>query len=55
MIEYLNAHPQFIVLIVTALIWTGIASFLWRLDRRIEQLSQQIQERTYEHDNNAHG
>ncbi|MCX8051609.1 MAG: CcmD family protein [Chlorobi bacterium] len=38
MIEYLDAHPHVIVMIVTLLIWTGIAVYLWRLDKRLVTL-----------------
>ncbi|GIV54227.1 MAG: hypothetical protein KatS3mg039_0745 [Candidatus Kapaibacterium sp.] len=40
MIEYLSDHPHLVVLVVTIVIWSGIALYLWRLGRRIVELEK---------------
>ncbi len=45
MIEYLAQHPHLVVLIVTILIWLGIAFFLWQLNKRIDHLENAITQR----------
>ncbi|MCX7930683.1 MAG: CcmD family protein [Chlorobi bacterium] len=42
MIDYLNQYPHVIVLLVTIVIWSGIALFVWRLDRKIESIEAQL-------------
>ncbi|RMF33452.1 MAG: CcmD family protein [Chlorobiota bacterium] len=53
MIEYLSQHPHVIVLLVTLLIWLGIALYLWRLDRRLDELLSKFSGKTVEQDNNT--
>ncbi|GBD05435.1 hypothetical protein HRbin20_01018 [bacterium HR20] len=53
MIDYLNRHPHLIVLLVTVLIWLGISLYLWRLDRRLDELLSKFSGKTIEQDNNT--
>ncbi len=53
MIEYLSQHPHVIVLLVTLLIWLGIALYLWRLDRRLDELHATFGDKCIEQDNNT--
>lgn len=40
MMEFLALNAPYIVLSCVLIIWTGIASFLWRLDIKIKKLEQ---------------
>lgn len=42
MIEYLMTHPHMVVLVVTTILWAGIAAYILRLDKRLEKLESSI-------------
>jgi CcmD family protein len=42
MIEYLSQNQQYIVLLITLIVWTGIVCYLVRLDKKIGKLEKQV-------------
>ena len=42
MIEYFSQNQQYIVLLITLLVWAGIVWYLVRLDRKIGKLEKQV-------------
>jgi CcmD family protein len=42
MIEYLNQNQQYVVLLITLIVWTGIVWYLVRLDKKIGKLEKQV-------------
>ncbi|ACF13525.1 hypothetical protein Ctha_1061 [Chloroherpeton thalassium ATCC 35110] len=44
MIEFLEQNPLYIVLTVVMIIWTGIFSYLFRLDLRLSKMEKQFSE-----------
>jgi CcmD family protein len=41
-VEYLNAHPVFVVLIISLVVWFGLFVYLFRMDRKIGKLEKEI-------------
>jgi CcmD family protein len=42
MIEYLNQNQQYIVLLITLIVWAGIVWYLVRLEKKIDKLEKQV-------------
>ncbi len=42
MYEFLSQNALYIVLLIVLICWIGIFSYLWRLDRKISRLEDQL-------------
>jgi CcmD family protein len=42
MYEFLSQNALYIVLLIVLICWVGIFTYLWRLDRKIARLEDQI-------------
>lgn len=42
MIEFLSHNPVYIVLVVVLIIWTGIFTYLFRLDSKLSRLEKAL-------------
>lgn len=40
MIEFLAAHPTYVVLVASIIIWAGIAWYIARVDRRLASIER---------------
>ncbi len=40
--SFLQQNQMYIVLIVVLLIWTGIVSYLWRIDRKVNSMEKHM-------------
>ena len=41
MYDSLNQQPLYVVLVIVLVCWTGIAAYLFKLDRKISKLEEQ--------------
>lgn len=42
MIDFLTVNAGYVVLVCALLIWAGIATYLWRVERRVNELEQRL-------------
>lgn len=42
MMEFLQQNQMYVVLTVVLLIWAGIVAYLWRIDRKVEKIENQM-------------
>lgn len=42
MMDYLSQNQQYIVLLVTLLVWAGIVWYVMRLDKKIDRLEKRV-------------
>lgn len=42
MIDFLTANAGYVVLTCALLIWIGIAAYLWRVEKRVNELEQRL-------------
>lgn len=42
MMEFLQQNQMYVVLTVVLLIWVGIVVYLWRIDRKVEKIENQM-------------
>lgn len=42
MMEFLQQNQMYVVLTVVLLIWVGIVLYLWRIDRKVEKIENQM-------------
>ncbi len=40
--SFLQQNQMYVVLVVVLLIWAGIVSYLWRIDRKVQSLEKQM-------------
>jgi CcmD family protein len=40
--QFFQQNQMYVVLTVVMLIWAGIVFYLWRMDKKIDQLEQKI-------------
>lgn len=42
MVEFLQQNQMYVVLTVVLMIWAGILGYLWRIDRKVEKIENQM-------------
>ena len=42
MYEFLNQNQMYIVLFITLIIWSGIISYLMRIDKKVGQIEKRL-------------
>jgi CcmD family protein len=42
MLEFFQQNQMYVVLLVVLLIWAGILFYLWRLDRKVQNIENQM-------------
>ena len=42
MIDFLTVNAGYVVLTCALLIWIGIAAYLWRVEKRVNELEQRL-------------
>ena len=42
MLEFFQQNQMYVVLIVVLMIWAGILAYLWRIDRKVEKIENQM-------------
>ncbi|RPI69538.1 MAG: CcmD family protein [Ignavibacteriae bacterium] len=42
MMDFLTVNAGYVVLACALLIWAGIAAYLWRVERRVNELEQRL-------------
>lgn len=42
MMEFLQQNQMYVVLTVVLLIWAGILGYLWRIDRKVGKIENQM-------------
>jgi len=40
--EFFQQNQMYVVLIVVLMIWAGILAYLWRIDRKVEKIENQM-------------
>jgi CcmD family protein len=42
MYEFFQQNQMYVVLLVVLMIWTGILFYLWRIDRKVQNIENQM-------------